>query len=286
MSPTQQLELGLPRERVPDRNAAQGGRSFYFFDLDDNVFTLETPIFIFEASTRAEVELSTRRFALVGHLVGKPGPWQSYVVDPDDHVGSFRRFRDHPLESLDGRPQPFIEDLRAALGKPEVTWKGPSWQFFEHAVFNQRPMAIITARGHHPDTIRAGLGLLHQRGFITAPPPLMAVYPVSHVETRRRLGDERLARTIPELKKAAILDAVQGAMAQHGDNPFHRFGISDDAPENVELSLEAMRELKCRYPKNAFFVIDASRYPVTFIEVFCDHDEPHVVESYEQLELF
>jgi hypothetical protein len=47
-----------------------------------------------------------------------------------------------------------------------------------------------------------------------------------------------------------------------------------------------MRELKCRHPENAFFVIDASRYPVTFTEVFCDHDESHEVESYEQLELF
>jgi hypothetical protein len=218
---------------VPDRNARHGGRSFYFFDLDDNVFTLDTPIYIFEQETGVEVELSTRRFALISHLVGKPGPWQAYTVDPDDHVGSFRRFRDHPPESLDGRPQPFIEDLEAVLHKPEVTWKGPSWQFFEHAVFNSRPMAIITARGHHPDTIRDGLNLLHRRGFITDAPRLMAIYPVSNIETRQRLGDTRLAETVPNLKKAAIIESVEAAMAQYGQNPFHRFGISDDAPKNV-----------------------------------------------------
>ena len=58
-----QLELPISRPRVPDRNADKGGRSFYFFDFDDNVMRLNTCIYIFNRRTGAELPLSTRRFA-------------------------------------------------------------------------------------------------------------------------------------------------------------------------------------------------------------------------------
>jgi hypothetical protein len=42
-----QLELGETRKREPDRNLHRGGRSFYFFDFDDNIAFLTTPLILF-----------------------------------------------------------------------------------------------------------------------------------------------------------------------------------------------------------------------------------------------
>ena len=55
----QQLDLELGRTPEPDRNHEMGGRSFYFFDIDDNIFSLNTPIFIFNKDTSEEVPLGT-----------------------------------------------------------------------------------------------------------------------------------------------------------------------------------------------------------------------------------
>ena len=52
---SKQLELPIPRVAEPDRNFKDGGRSFYFFDFDDNVAFLTTPLFLFEKSTGREL---------------------------------------------------------------------------------------------------------------------------------------------------------------------------------------------------------------------------------------
>src|SRR5688500_3807280 len=70
-----QLELPIYREKTADRNAAQGGRSFYFFDFDDNVAFLTTPTYIFHKKTRQAVPLTSGEFAQVHRLVGKTGPY-------------------------------------------------------------------------------------------------------------------------------------------------------------------------------------------------------------------
>jgi hypothetical protein len=144
-----QLELPIDRELVQDRNAQKGGRSFYFFDFDDNVAFLATPAFIFHKDTGAELKLSSGEYAQVHRHVGKSGIYQDYQVDFCDRTGTFRCFRDQDIseiERLTGRRQMFIEDLAAALGFPDFQWKGPSWSCFYHATLNQRPVSVITAR--------------------------------------------------------------------------------------------------------------------------------------------
>ncbi len=266
-----QLRLPIARQRFPDRNLHKGGRSFYFFDFDDNVMSLATPIYIFEHGSGREVALSTGHFAQVSHLIGKPGPYANFYVDLDDTSGSFRRFRDLPEPCLPGTRQYFEVDLAAALGKLDVEWKGPSWDLFEHAVHNARPLAIITARGHHPRTLEAGIQLLFEAEHISRLPNYLGLYPVSHAATRCALGDDSGALSVAALKKAAIHHAVAEAMGQYGRNEHHRFGMSDDSPENVALALEAFRELKRQeYPNNAFFVFDASGETMVRIEVLRD----------------
>lgn len=271
----------MQRERYPDRNMHKGGRSFYFFDFDDNVMFLTTPIYIFEHTTRAEIALSTAQFAQVSPQLGRPGPYEHYEVDQDDSVGSFRRFRDSPTTTGDAE-QPFVEDVRTALTRPTRDWKGPSWEIFFHAVHNQRPLAIITARGHDPKTITGGIDLLHQAGHLSATPNYLSIFPVSHPRVRASLG----TATVPELKMAAIMRSVETAMQTYGDNPHHRFGMSEDAPENLELVTKAMTELKKRYPGNAFYVIDTSGEPVVKTEILLGATSSEEVTDIAQLSLF
>ncbi len=306
-----QLDLPIEREHYADRHWDKGGRSFYFFDFDDNVMRLATPIYVFERDTGAELALSTAEFAAASPQLGKPGPWERYEIQTNDAIGSFRRFRDTDTDAdtetvtdtdttadtaagtvteTDATPatphQPFIEDINTALAGPKNEWLGPSWDLFFHAVHNQRPLAIITARGHHPTTVARGIAQLHNAGHLTALPSYLAIIPVSHRETRARLGDPNRQRSIPELKKIAIVRLVEMAMERHGKNPHHRFGMSEDAPDNLALVSEAMRLLKERHPDNAFFVIDSSQTPIIKTEIQDGDDTSEAIEDFSQLELF
>lgn len=276
-----QLELSAFRTQEPDRNAKKGGRSFYFFDLDDNVLNLTTLIYLFEKKTGQKKIVSTSQFAEVSTIIGKPGPMKDFELDYCPRKGSFQNFRDQKhslLQRVLGKKQSFLSDIRKALNEPDFTWKGPSWPFFYHAVFNARPISIITARGHHPQTIRDGFSLLVAAGLLPKEPNYLTILPLNHPETRTLLGDPGSRASIPELKRRAITRSVEIAMSLHGENPFHRFGMSDDDSSNLELIRESMKELKRRYPKNAFFVFDAEKEPVKKQEIFLDHMDQSTVE--------
>lgn len=256
---TKQLELGLNRERQQDRNFHVGGRSFYFFDFDENIAFLATPTFIFHRETRHEVQLSSREFVAHAHQLGKTGPYKDYVIDLHSEHGSFRCFRDRDigwLEKIFGGKQKFLHDIAAALGQSDVNWKGPSWDYFYHAVFNGRPISLITARGHHPETIKAGIRLMVKERHLTNEPNYLGIYPVSHPTVLKELGGTD--GDIPALKRKALRRSVEDAMRIYGDNPHHRFGISDDDPKNLKWIMDEMRELKKEYPENSFFIIETT----------------------------
>jgi hypothetical protein len=276
-----QLTFPIARERFPDRNLHIGGRSFYFFDLDDNVLCMPTQIYVKNHASGEELAVSTARFAQMSPALGKEGPFADYGVDLDEVRGSFRRFRDP-----ESGPTPFLQDLGSALEQPDIQWKGPSWSFFEHAVHNERPLAIITARGHAPETIALGLSRLVSDGHLSRPPTYLGIYPVNHPKTRNHLSRANAGLSVASLKKAAIIDAVEGAMQRYGESDHHRFGMSDDAPDNLALGVEAMTELKRRYPRNAFFVFDASQDPLVRIEVHESSTSSQSATCAEQLEMF
>jgi hypothetical protein len=239
-----QLGLGFHERTEPDRNYRQGGRSFYFFDLDDNILHLDTQIFFFHKHTKNERAVSSLEYARALPVLGKPGPWEDFEINPDPVKGSFRSFRDQPGERT------FETDLARALEKHEFDWKGPSWNFFYYAVLNQRPISIITARGHHPDTIRRGFIHLVDQRLLPQVPNDIGIYPVSHPETRASLGDPAQKMSIGELKKIALIDVIEKAMQRYGFNPYHRFGMSDDDPHNLHNVVSAMQHLKKKYRDN------------------------------------
>lgn len=251
------FDMMIPKEA--DRNFHLGGRSFYFFDFDDNVAFLSTTIILFHKETGQELAVSSGEFASEHKKIGLAGPYANYYIDFDDATGSFRNFRDkelNPLEIKAGKEQGFVEDIKKAMKEIDTNWKAPSWQYFYHATYNQRPVSLITARGHHPDTIKDGVHQMVKAGHLPQNPNYHSIYPVSNPDVRKDLGDFEFKKSVAELKKHAIRASVEKAIAEYGYSPFHRFGMSDDDHKNVELITEEMRDLKKKYPEMSFFVIE------------------------------
>lgn len=258
-APKKQLDLGFEKPYEVDRNYQDGGRSFYFFDFDDNVAYLRTPVVLFHKRTEKELHLASNEYYKVRHLLGdKDSPFEHYRFDSNDKSGSYKFFRDqdHSIwERLVGKKQIFEKDLIDVLKDLDLNWKAPSWDFFYHATFNKRPISIITARGHNPETLRKGMERFVDYGYLPHLPNFLAILPVSHTPTRKELGDTELKLSIPELKKLAIRKSVFQAIENYGEDKPHRFGMSDDDPANVDLIKVAMTDLKEEFPHMAFFVI-------------------------------
>lgn len=286
-----QLEIPIPRIPERDRNFHLGGRSFYFFDFDDNILFLSTSIFVFSKNTGEELSLSSGEWARHHHTIGREGPYRDYEIRYDEKTGSFRNFRDHHPEELERiglRQQLFIEDLASALNLPDLQWKGPSWECFYHAAFNQRPVSLITARGHHPETLKEGVRLMVNRRLLSLEPNYLSIFPVSNPDTRRELGDVDLTLSIAELKQRAIRASVEKALEVYGDSPHHRFGMSDDDPKNIQLIIEEMVRLKTRFPGMSFFIIETHNGQFLKREVSPQglKSRPESSEAAPQLDLF
>ncbi|GAB4022990.1 MAG: hypothetical protein Fur0010_26180 [Bdellovibrio sp.] len=286
-----QLEFSFDRPVEADRNHHLGGRSFYFFDFDDNVAYLTTPIVIFHKKTGEERLISSGEWAHHNRDIGKSGPFIDYSIDYNDATGSFRYFRDRDVGLLGrivGKRQTFIEDIQKALSQADYSWKAPSWNCFFHATYNNRPVSVITARGHNPETIISGIDVLVKEGHLPHLPNFLSIYPVTNPEVRKNLGDKELKLSVADLKKAAIRESVETAISRYGLNPHHRFGMSDDDPKNVELITEEMRALKERYPDMSFFVIQTFKDHYVKTEIvneFAQKKAPHLPNEF-QLNLF
>jgi hypothetical protein len=284
-----QLEFGISRQPERDRNFSVGGRSFYFFDFDDNIAFLTTQLYIFHKETGVELALTSGVYAQVHMHIGKTGPYQDYEIRYDDKTGTYRNFRDHEAEELirlGNKRQIFIEDVAAILDLPDLHWKGPSWETFYHATFNQRPLSLITARGHHPETLKDGVKEFVKKKWLPIEPNYLSVFPVSHIPTRQHLGDSELKMSIPELKQRAIRASVEQAIHQFGESPHHRFGMSDDDPRNIQLIVEEMTRLKSGYPEMSFFMIETHNGNFVKHEVTLSGLRSELVENHKQMSLF
>lgn len=279
-----QTKLPFEFLREPDRNFEKGGRSFYFFDFDDNVCHLPTKIVLFKKDGSGELEVPTSEYANIAKLIGVPGTsWEQYTVREFDDNGSYRNFREQKHLGLS--EQPLIKDMNEALRQPFLDWRGPSWDFFWHAVHNSRPISVITARGHHPHTIRRAIDQLVLSRDLSSHPNYLSLYPVTNPTVRQALGDTDFKWSTAELKKTAIKHAVRDAFECFGENPQHRFGMSDDDPHNVALIRQAMLDLKHLYPENAFYVINTHGGQLHKEEVILPDEKTRVAE-HDQLGLF
>jgi hypothetical protein len=242
-------------------------KSFYIFDFDDNIMHTGSETYVYHKDSGEEVALSSLEYIKERLFVGRSGAFKDYVIDPTPHR-SFRNFNDDP----DRGHFPFIDDVKRALSTN--SWRGPSWDRFEKAVSRHRTIAIITARGHHPDRIREGIEWLTTQGHLPHSPEIHSVYAVTSSITK-----EELRWTGPDLisplKKQALHHFIEAAYNEFGHKPDHRFGFSDDDPNNIVHTRQKFFDLKQRNPHHSFFLYEAHAQGTREEEVLFSHNETH-----------
>jgi hypothetical protein len=123
---------------------------YYAFDWDDNILNMPTEIIILNDKGE-EIGMSTQDFAEYRSMIGK----EEFEYQGQKIVGfaqdAFRYFRD----TVD--PEIFIKDTQKALSGG---MHAKAWDDFIECLTTGSLFAIITARGHEPETIRKGVELI------------------------------------------------------------------------------------------------------------------------------
>ena len=133
---------------IPRVNGEVSGRDFkyYIFDWDDNILHMPTKIRMEHLEADGSwrpVEISTSTFALIRadtahYRPPRDGGWNA----------AFRNFADEPDRNR------FLEDTIKALERVAHGEKpGPSYNALKKTLREGRLFAIVTARGHSPETI-------------------------------------------------------------------------------------------------------------------------------------
>ncbi len=123
---------------------------YYAFDWDDNIVHMPTKIML-KTDSGEEVGMSTDDFAKYRHDLGK----KPIMYKGDIIVGfadnAFRNFRTEGDENF------IVDAMKAKVG--------PAFNDFKEAINNGSIFAIITARGHNPNTIKKAIYNYIQTGF-------------------------------------------------------------------------------------------------------------------------
>lgn len=130
-----QLVEGFGPDKMPNHK-------YYAFDWDDNVMNMPTKIIV-EDEIGNEVGMTTEDFAEHRHELGK----KPFVYNGKTIVGySSQPFRNFRTEG----DRKFLDDILSA-------GFGPSWNDFVECINGGSIFAIITARGHNPNTLKKGV---------------------------------------------------------------------------------------------------------------------------------
>ena len=246
-----ELTEGFKTEGSPDLK-------YYAFDWDDNIVHMPTKILVKDESGN-EVGMSTDDFAEFRHLIGK----EPFTYKGNKIVGysdsPFRNFR------TDGDKDFLVDSLRAK--------KGPAFDDFREAINNGSIFAIITARGHNPNTIKEAIynyiiegfngidkdelikNLKKYRSFVGEDEMTDEELIKSYLELNKyhpvSFGDDKGAVNPEEAKVEAMEDFVsyiKGMAAVLNKKAFLKkdisnkfnpeklsIGFSDDDPKNIEV---------------------------------------------------
>jgi hypothetical protein len=118
----------------------------YAFDWDDNILNMPTVIHMDKLIDGEWVptDVSTAEFAQVR------SDKQNWRIINNDPVAAFSEFRDFGPRGKSA----FLEDVKTAISLERF---GPAWDDFIECLSNGSLFAIITARGHEPNTMRMGV---------------------------------------------------------------------------------------------------------------------------------
>ena len=116
---------------------------YWAFDWDDNILHMPTTILMDRkvGEEWSPVEVSTSEFATVRN------DKENYRLRNNNPSEAFSQFRDTGPRGSNA----FMEDVKKSISSKEL---GPSWNKFITCLTDGAIFAIITARGHEPETIR------------------------------------------------------------------------------------------------------------------------------------
>ncbi len=149
-------------DKASDINYAVADRDlrYFIFDWDDNILHMPTHIHLERLTDGGEwvpCSVSTSLFSLIRndtvHYRPAEGSWEL----------AFRDFRDVEIE----QENVFLRDTREAIDRVvrgDVS-PAPSFETLKRVLGEGRLFAIVTARGHDPDVLKAGVRYFIERTF-------------------------------------------------------------------------------------------------------------------------
>jgi hypothetical protein len=269
--------------RVADRDL-----KYYIFDWDDNILHMPTRIHLEKRQPDGSWtphQVSTSVFSLIRHDTENYRPphghWQEAFVEFQDAANSsesqfLRDAREAITRSLDGTERP-----------------PPSFQTFRQTLVEGRMFAIVTARGHAPETLRTGVRLFidlvltpEERARMMAnlhgyrvcfdqatrfgPDEeelayyldLNHYYAVTSPGFGGRLPGAESAEQRKQLAVRAFVEHIIGILGRTREGRLRHavsVGFSDDDPGNVQAVQDYIRtELGREFPGVRFVVYDTS----------------------------
>jgi len=274
---------------------------YYAFDWDDNILHMPTEIFLLNDKGE-EVGMSTQDFAKYRSLIGI----EDFDYNQNIIVGfandSFRYFRDQ----LD--PNIFVKDVQKAL---DNDMRAKSFNKFIKCLTTGSLFAIITARGHEPETMRRGIEEVIKRFSSTERTSMLDHLKLfAHLFNKKITSDEELISNYLDLceyigvsapsrggkpdnpekaKEDSFLEFVDkcNSFAKELEDDFNdrgenwrviaKIGFSDDDPGNVKHMDDVLKELHNETYSNVkeFYLFDTGGEN-TQKTVFPKYDTPLV----------
>ena len=274
---------------------------YYAFDWDDNILHMPTEIFLLNDKGE-EVGMSTQDFAKYRSLIGI----EDFDYNQNIIVGfandSFRYFRDQ----VD--PNIFVKDVQKAL---DNDMRAKSFNKFIKCLTTGSLFAIITARGHEPETMRRGIEEVIKRFSSTERTSMLDHLKLfAHLFNKKITSDEELISNYLDLceyigvsapsrggkpdnpekaKEDSFLEFVDkcNSFAKELEDDFNdrgenwrviaKIGFSDDDPGNVKHMDDVLKELHNETYSNVkeFYLFDTGGEN-TQKTVFPKYDTPLV----------
>jgi hypothetical protein len=197
---------GFKGEGTPDMK-------YYAFDWDDNIVHMPTKIIV-KTEDGEEIGMSTDDFAEYRSEIGKkPFKYKGEMITgyADD---AFRNFR------TSGDKDFLIDSMTAK--------KGPAFDDFKEAINNGSIFAIITARGHNPNTIKKAIYNYIMNGF-------------GGIDKNELVKNLKKYRTFADEDDASDNELIQSYLEMNKYHPVS-FGEAGGVSSPEELKVRAMQD--------------------------------------------
>jgi len=203
---------------------------YYAFDWDDNLVHMPTKI-ILQDTEGKEVPMSTEDYATYRSKIGKENFEYNGAIVSNYAAEPFRFF------GVEGDRDFLVDAMNAKLG--------PAWTDFKEAVNNGSIFAIITARGHNPETIKQAIFNYINDGF-------------GGISKKELVKNLKKYRDFTGEENMSDEDLIWSYLEMNRYNPVS-FGVEEEAANPEEAKVLAMANF-VKYVKAMAVVLQKSAF--------------------------